>query len=123
MENNKTMTSVKRVKKAIKLVMLVIFMLIIIAACSTRRSLPLEGPLSLNEHEQAGEKVFMVHCQRCHPQGEAGLGPAINPAPNFGKRVQIRHGLGAMPAFDENHFSDKELDQVLAYLKALKKNS
>lgn len=91
-------------------------------ACSTRRSLPLEGPLSLNKEEEAGEKVFMTHCQRCHPQGEAGLGPAINPAPNFGKRFQIRHGLGAMPAFDEHHISDEELDQVLAYLKALKKN-
>lgn len=83
----------------------------------------MEGPLTLNAHEQAGEKVFMEHCQRCHPNGEAGLGPAINPAPAFGKRFQIRHGLGAMPAFDEKHISDKELDQVLSYLKVLKKNS
>lgn len=91
-------------------------------SCSTRRSLPLKGPLTLNEQEHNGEQVFMQHCQRCHPHGEAGLGPAINPAPGFGKRVQIRHGLGAMPAFDENHISDKELDDVLAYLKALKNN-
>lgn len=94
-----------------------------VVSCSTRRSLPLEGPLTLNEREQAGEKVFMEHCQRCHPHGEAGLGPAINPAPSFGKRFQIRHGLGVMPAFDEKHISDQELDDVVSYLKALKKNS
>jgi mono/diheme cytochrome c family protein len=92
-------------------------------SCSTRRSLPIEGPLTLNEQEQKGKKVFMTHCQRCHPQGEAGLGPAINWAPSFGKRFQIRHGLGAMPAFDKQHISDEELDDVLSYLKALKKNS
>lgn len=93
------------------------------ANCSTRRSLPLEGPLTLTEQEQQGEKIFMQHCQRCHPHGEAGLGPAINPAPSFGKRFQIRHGLGAMPAFDEDLISDKELDQVVSYLQVLKKNS
>ena len=91
-------------------------------ACSSRKSLPLEGPLSLTEQEQKGELVFMEHCQRCHPGGEAGLGPAINPAPGFGKRFQIRHGLGAMPSFDETLISDKELDNMLNYLKALRKN-
>lgn len=101
----------------------VVLVVLVTISCSTRRSLPLEGPLTLNEHEQQGEKVFMEHCQRCHPHGEAGLGPAINPAPGFGKRFQIRHGLGAMPAFDEKHISDKELDNVVSYLKALKKNS
>lgn len=90
--------------------------------CSTRRSLPLAGPLELTALEKSGEKVFMEHCQRCHPHGEAGLGPAINPAPAFGKRFQIRHGLGAMPAFDEALISDKELDQVVSYLKAVRKN-
>lgn len=51
-----------------------------------------------------------------------GLNPAINPAPSFAKRFQIRHGLGAMPSFDESLISDKELDNVLSYLKALKEN-
>lgn len=97
--------------------------LLIVLSCSTRRSLPLEGPLSLTEQERAGEKVFMEHCQRCHPHGEAGLGPAINPAPSFGKRFQIRHGLGAMPAFSEDRISDRELDDVVRYLKALKRNT
>lgn len=104
-------------------VLTVVFMLLLtVDTCSPRRSLPLVGPLTLNEHEQQGEKVFMEHCQRCHPGGEAGLGPAINPASSLTKRFQIRHGLGAMPAFDEKIISDKELENVLSYLKALKKN-
>ncbi len=109
--------------KFIHILSSVALVVLVTISCSTRRSLPLKGPLTLNEHEQQGEKVFMEHCQRCHPHGEAGLGPAINPAPGFGKRFQIRHGLGAMPAFDEKHISDKELDNVVSYLKALKKNS
>ena len=101
---------------------IVITALLTAMACSSRKSLPLEGPLSLNEAEQKGQLVFMEHCQRCHPGGEAGLGPAINPVPSFGKRFQIRHGLGAMPSFDENLITDKELDNVLSYLKVLKEN-
>lgn len=97
-------------------------LLLTLASCSPRRSLPIAGPLTLNEHQQQGEKLFMEHCQRCHPGGEGGLGPAINPASGFTKRFQIRHGLGAMPAFDENIISDQELENMLSYLKALKKN-
>lgn len=100
----------------------ILILVILTTHCSTRRSLPLEGPLSLSTEEQKGEVVYMEHCQRCHPHGEAGLGPAINPAPSFGKRFQIRHGVGVMPDFDEQHISDQELDNVVAYLKVLKKN-
>lgn len=39
------------------------------------------------------------------------------------KRFQVRHGLGAMPAFDKKHLSDEALDHLLSYLKALKKHS
>lgn len=112
-----------KLKDTWHLLAVMILLTVFASHCSTRRSLPLEGPLTLTEQEQQGEKVFMQHCQRCHPHGEAGLGPAINPAPSFGKRFQIRHGLGAMPAFDEGLISDKELDQVVSYLQALKKNS
>ena len=65
----------------------------------------------------------MQNCDRCHPGGEAGLGPAINSVPGFVKRFQVRHGLGAMPAFQEDRISDKELNNLLKYLKAMKKHS
>lgn len=105
-----------------KIAVIVITVFIIGSACSIRRSLPLEGPLALNDSEKAGEGIFMEYCQRCHPHGEAGLGPAILWAPNFAKRFQVRHGLGTMPAFGEEHISDVELKNLTDYLKALKRN-
>jgi hypothetical protein len=68
----------------------------------------LPGVLFLTLTIKGGEKVFMEHCQRYHPHGEAGLGPAINPAPSFGKRFQIRHGVGAMPALMKSIFETKK---------------
>jgi mono/diheme cytochrome c family protein len=35
-------------------------------------------------------------------------------------RFQVRHGLGAMPAFSEKEIGDRELDDLVAYLKALR---
>jgi cytochrome c5 len=90
--------------------------------CSLRKSLPIAGPVHLSEEEVAGEKIFMMRCERCHPQGEAGLGPGIHWAPGFAKKFQVRHGFGAMPAFNEQKISDQELNQLIDYLKAMKHN-
>lgn len=96
---------------------------LVMESCTYRRSLPLKGPLSLeNEKLKHGQKVFMDNCQRCHPQGEGGLGPAINHIPGFAKRFQIRHGFGVMPAFKKEHISKEELDQLMAYMKVVKNN-
>ncbi len=48
--------------------------------------------------------------KKCHPGGEAGLGPALNwnPAPGFIKKFQVRHGLGVMPSFKSNEISKAE---------------
>lgn len=64
----------------------------------------------------------MESCHKCHPGGEAGLGPAINnkPLPDFLKRVQIRHGLGVMPSFAKEEISDQELEALLDYMTALR---
>ena len=91
--------------------------------CSSRVSEPVKQEVfdprsAAVEH---GEVVYMEHCQKCHPAGEAGLGPAINPVPQFLKRFQVRHGLGVMPAFSEEVISKKDLRDLLAYLKAWKK--
>lgn len=91
--------------------------------CSSRVSTPLSEERTLNDSEKAGEKIFMENCQRCHPQGEAGLGPAIHWAPDFAKRFQVRHGAGVMPAFDESQISKEEMDQLMDYLKAIKESS
>lgn len=93
-----------------------------ISGCSSRVSRPIAGEQALNESEQAGEKLYMQHCQHCHPQGEAGLGPAIHWAPGFAKRFQVRHGAGAMPAFDKDRISENEMEHLMDYLKAVKDN-
>lgn len=70
-----------------------------------------------------GEQVYMKYCQKCHPGGEAGLGPGINsnPAPQFVKRFQMRHGLGVMPSFKSEEISSKDLKDISRYLKAWKR--
>jgi mono/diheme cytochrome c family protein len=98
---------------------------IILAACSARRGEPLgyarRGADPSVEH---GRVVFMQHCHKCHPGGEAGLGPAINdkPLPEFLMKTQVRVGLGAMPSFHRQEISGEELDNLIRYLKALRGN-
>lgn len=52
------------------------------------------------------------------PHGEAGLGPGFNsnPAPMAAFRLQVRSGLGAMPAFPDALIGERELDQLLAFV-------
>ena len=92
---------------------------------SARRSEPLVGPLSVASPAVArGQQVFMANCHQCHPGGDAGLGPAINdkPLPGFLVRLQVRSGLGAMPAFSEQDISPEELHDLVLYLKALRRH-
>lgn len=104
---------------------LLMLLFISVMACSARRSEPLRGALVMNDpHVQNGRKLFVMHCNKCHPHGEAGVGPALssNPAPQFIKRFQVRHGLGVMPAFKKDEISKNELDDISRFMKALKRN-
>ncbi len=87
---------------------------------SARQSEPLTGSLVLSREQQHGQVLFHQYCHQCHPHGEAGLGPAINnkPAPLAVVRLQVRSGLGAMPAFPEGVLPDKDLEQLLAFVRA-----
>ena len=96
-----------------------------LSACSGRRSEPLRGALDISDPKVAhGQVVYMSKCDKCHPGGDAGLGPSINnkPLPGFLVSFQMRHGLGAMPAFKEDELPKADLDDVVAYLKALRRN-
>lgn len=101
-----------------------ILFLLSLSYCGTaRRGAPMFAPLTLESTEVTqGKQVYMSYCQKCHPGGTAGLGPAINnkPLPGFLIRYQIRHGLGMMPAFKEEVISDQELDHLMVYLKTLR---
>jgi mono/diheme cytochrome c family protein len=75
-----------------------------------------------NPREVRGERLFHRWCYQCHPGGEAGLGPAINdrPLPHGAIRLQIRKGVGAMPAFGDDLLSDRDVTAILAYLDEMK---
>lgn len=86
-----------------------------------RRGVPFGPPLQLTEQEERGQRLFMEHCNQCHPEGAAGLGPAINnkPLPGAAMHLQIREGVGTMPAFPETVLSNEEVDVIVAYLNKL----
>ncbi|HEX5177020.1 MAG TPA: cytochrome c [Chthoniobacteraceae bacterium] len=93
------------------------------AACSARRGEPFTGSVPVGDPRVGhGRIAFMQHCHKCHPNGEAGLGPGINdkPLPEFLMKTQVRVGLGAMPSFSRAQIDDEELDDVIRYLKALR---
>ena len=76
------------------------------------------------EASRRGRLTFARNCYACHGHGEGGLGPAINdkPLPAFMIRLQVRRGLGAMPAFDEGDISGEDLENVIAYVGELRRS-
>lgn len=105
---------------------LVLTLLLLQGGCgSARRGEPFAPAFKADSAELArGEMVFMRYCHQCHPGGEAGIGPAINnkPLPGFMIKMQVRNGLGAMPAFSEISIGNAELDSLVLYLKALRRH-
>lgn len=95
----------------------------LVACGSARRSAPLgTAPLVLSAEERHGQRVFMEHCNQCHPGGDAGLAPALNnkPVPAEAIRVQVRRGFGRMPAFGEELIDERALDALVSYMFALR---
>lgn len=100
----------------------IILLCIIICMGCTARRMPVTSK-DQTAREQ-GHNKYMQYCQKCHPMGESGLGPALNnnPAPGFIKRFQVRHGLGAMPAFKKDVISRNDLNNIMHYMKTMKKS-
>ena len=102
------------------------------AACTTaRRGEPLGASLSgASESVHQGRLVFMQHCQKCHPGGEAGEGPSLNnvPLPGTALRLRVRSrafflGVGRMPSFKKEEISPEQLDNLVSYLKAVRRSA
>ena len=93
------------------------------AGCgSARRDEPITRPLSVTDPTLAlGQRAFAANCDQCHPGGAGGYGPPLNNKLLLGPYIQlrVRNGLGAMPAFDDDQVSDKELDATVFYLQSL----
>jgi mono/diheme cytochrome c family protein len=103
-----------------------VLLTLVLAACGpARRSEPAVGAfVPASKGEQRGEIVFDRHCNKCHVGGEAGLGPGINdkPLPVALMKTQVRVGIGAMPGFPEREIGAQELDDLMEYLKALRRH-
>jgi mono/diheme cytochrome c family protein len=93
------------------------------AGCGSARKQPIPDERIAADPQLAhGRLVFMHHCNPCHVGGAAGLGPALNdkPLPAVAIRTQVRKGVGTMPAFDEQHITDEQLDALVKYLQVLR---
>jgi mono/diheme cytochrome c family protein len=114
-----------RNRRCLSIALLLAIAAIVCLACGTaRRRPPLGAAPALGQQAETGRVAFMEKCHRCHPGGEAGLGPGLNdkPFPDFLKRFQVRHGLGTMPHFSKEELTEPQLDAILEYLKALHQN-
>jgi mono/diheme cytochrome c family protein len=68
-----------------------------------------------------GQAAFQQHCNPCHPNGGAGVGPTLIGSPLTASeiRTQVRQGRGQMPAFDAQTIPDAELDALVQYTEGL----
>jgi mono/diheme cytochrome c family protein len=106
------------------LALLIAGVLFAIGCGNSRRSEPVAGRLDARDPEvERGRQAFMVHCNQCHPGGQAGLAPALNnkPFPGFLMKFQVRHGFGAMPSFSKHEINDDDLDAIIKYIGALRR--
>jgi mono/diheme cytochrome c family protein len=97
---------------------------VLAAGCGPGPMELVRAPALASAEERHGERVFMRFCNGCHPAGLGGLGPGIvnKPLPRWAMRFQVRHGLGAMPAFPEEVIPSEDLDALIAYLRALRRD-
>lgn len=73
-----------------------------------------------------GEKLFAAKCNACHPNGNAGIGPAVRGTQLAAKypddaslKQIIRGGRGGMPPYPPASLSDGDLEATIVYLRSL----
>jgi mono/diheme cytochrome c family protein len=103
--------------------------LIIYSSCSSRR-IDKDMTSSSNTRIEEGRLVFKYQCQKCHPNGESGVGPPLNniKLPGFLIRARVRSRAfllwtGRMPAFNKHEISKKEMNALIAYIKYMEKEN
>lgn len=100
-----------------------------LASCSSRRvKKDMTDIDALDPQIADGRLIFKDKCQKCHPNGEAGVGPALNnkKLPSVIIRARIRSRAtflwtGRMPSFNKHEISKTQLDALMAYLKNMEK--
>ncbi|MES2643933.1 MAG: c-type cytochrome [Myxococcota bacterium] len=72
-----------------------------------------------NEQEARGQQVYAQHCYSCHPDGKAGFAPSVVVPPRCLVPIQVRLGLGAMPAFGRDVLPRSDLRALRAWVARL----
>jgi mono/diheme cytochrome c family protein len=108
---------------AMKTFIIILVSLILFGCGSARKSEPIVKDVKLtNKNLIEGELSFYKNCNKCHPGGEGGLGPALNNkdiVPSALIKLQVREGLGKMPSFSEKEIPSEELDKIVGYIEFL----
>ena len=83
------------------------------------------GKIYFSKSEFEGMKLFMKHCNQCHPGGEKGKGPSLNDKnlPDFAIHFQIRNGLGDMPAFKKNEISKENVKKIILFARLMRETA
>lgn len=96
----------------------VLILMCVLHAC-TKKTVP-SAAVPANEKPVNGALLFTNFCQRCH--GETGKAPRLEKF--AGSRQDalylIKHGGGAMPAF-EDKLSSREMEALADFVLTLKK--
>ncbi|MDP2660796.1 MAG: cytochrome c [Dehalococcoidia bacterium] len=69
---------------------------------------------------QNGQDVYNRFCNGCHPNGKAGVGPALIGKSEATIKTAGRQGKGSMPGFGAAQISDAQLADLVAYVTSLK---
>ena len=77
--------------------------------------------LNLTAEQSAGMKIFLSHCNKCHPGGKEGKGPSLIEKKPSKTTIhwQVRLGFGPMPHFGKNEISKEELKQIISFVKLI----
>lgn len=81
--------------------------------------------IGVSQKEMEGMRLFMKHCNRCHPGGEKGEGPSLvdQKLPDFLIHFQVRNGLGDMPSFKKEELPKEDVRKIISFIHLLRRNT
>lgn len=81
------------------------------------------GNITFSRSEFQGMKLYMHHCNRCHPAGGKGKGPSLvdkKMLPDFLIHFQVRNGLGDMPKFTKEKLPKENVKKIVLFIRLLR---
>jgi mono/diheme cytochrome c family protein len=81
---------------------------------------PQQAQGSPSANPTSGKTIYQSLCNGCHPNGKAGVGPALIGLDEKTIVQTVRQGKGGMPPFPTDRVSDAQLSDIIAYVETLK---